>query len=160
MSTRKCLVSVGLVAIAVSSFIAAKNVSANSSVKFVNDSSIKGGECFANNMRGDFIDTNNNWCPVYDTTVSIYYTATPTHKSNKNRSVKTPIVLVVNTPGNTSVTKVPDFTKIPPTQVINTKIPNTPVPPVSTQECTSKNKNDDKKPNENPCDGNAGGGNG
>lgn len=55
---------------------------------------------------------------------------------------------------------------VPPTEtrpVITPEVTATAEPtqePTETPACETKNKNDDKKPGENPCDGDAGGGNG
>lgn len=104
MNVKKCFISATIVAVSVSSFISTGLVKADDINYYkIGDSHLAGGECFANNMKGDFIIAENNWCPTYDkkdNTPVIPVAKKKKKNKHNNNSTTTVVVVVVTDDGN------------------------------------------------------------
>lgn len=117
------------------------------------------GDCYADMAPGDTYKIPDDYC-TYWTGVNFSLILT---EEDDDEVIDIPVVKIIPTvKPPTRSTPIPDSIVVEkPTATI---VPEPTKKPTATateeSSCTSKNKNDDKKGGENPCDGNAGGGNG
>lgn len=134
--------------------------SGNAGAKTVNDSPGKWtyslvGECLGYKTSDAlYKGIRNDFCEPKDQ--KTFAEISPTLRSYGDDAISMPEITATPSP-EIVATKTPDPTAYVPTdKPVETATPA----PTEIPACNSKNKNDNKKPGENPCDGDAGGGNG